>query len=59
MLLRQNGCGHEDGYLPPVHYRLESGTDGYFRLAVAHIPADEAVHRAGLFHVFFHFPDGV
>ncbi len=51
VLLGEHGGRHQHGYLLVVHYRLEGGTDGYLRLAVTDIAADQPVHRPGFFHV--------
>ena len=57
MLLGQHGGGHQDGDLFAVHDRLEGGPQGHLGLAVAHIAADQAVHRAGVLHIMLDFGD--
>ena len=46
VLLGQDGGGHQDGDLLAVHHRFEGGAQRHLGLAVAHIAADQAVHRA-------------
>ena len=58
MLLRENGRGHEDGDLFPLHDRFERGANGHFSFAVTDVAADQPVHRLGRFHVFFGRDDG-
>ena len=58
MLLRQYGSRHQHRHLHPFVDRFESGPQGHLGLAVAHIAADEAIHRLGDFHIVFDFIDG-
>ncbi|CDE94401.1 unknown [Acidaminococcus sp. CAG:542] len=58
MLLGQHCGGGQHRHLFPVHDRLEGGPDGYFRLPIAHVPAQEPFHGYGLFHVRLDFGDG-
>lgn len=58
MLLDKQRGGHEHGHLLAVLHGLEGGTQCDFGFAEAHVAADEAVHRHGLFHVGFNFVDG-
>ena len=51
VLLREHGGGHQYGRLHPVKDALHHGPQGHLRLAVAHVAAEQAVHRHGLFHV--------
>ena len=50
----QDGRGHKHGHLFAVAGGPEGGPDGDFRFPEAHVPANEAVHRCGLQHVFAH-----
>ncbi len=59
VLQREHGGGYEHGNLLAVHHGLESGANGNFRLAIAHITTNEAVHGALRFHVAFHSVNGV
>ena len=43
--------GREDRDLLAVHHRLERGAHGDFRLAVADVAAQQAIHRRRRFHV--------
>ena len=54
MLLRQDGRRHQDGHLFAVQDRLEGGAQGHLGLAIAHVAADEAVHRLRSLHIFLH-----
>ena len=54
VLQGEDGCRHQHGHLFIVGHRLEGGPDGDFGFAEAHVAADEAVHRVGLFHVALH-----
>ena len=47
MLLRQDGCGHENRHLSAALHDFERCPDSYLRLAVADVPAHQAVHRFG------------
>ena len=58
MLLHEQRGGHEHGDLLAVLHGLERGAHGDFGFAEAHVAADQAIHRHGLFHVGFHFVDG-
>ena len=51
-LLGQNGGGAKVGHLLGVLHRLKGCPQRYFRLPVAHIPTDQAVHDFLTFHVF-------
>ena len=51
VLLGEHRRRHEDGRLPPVEHALHHGAQGDLGLAVAHVAAQEAIHRHGLFHV--------
>ena len=55
MLLCQHGGGHQHGHLFTVHHCLEGCPQRHLGLAVAHVAADQAVHRARLLHVGFDF----
>ena len=54
MLLGQDGGGHQHRHLLAVIHRLEGRPHRHFGLAVAHVAADQAVHRPQRFHVFLH-----
>ena len=47
VLLGQHGGGHQEHDLAAVGGRLERGPQRHLGLAVAHVAADQAVHRAG------------
>ena len=55
MLLRQYSGRDEHSHLFAAHYRLESRSQGHFRLAEANIAAQQPVHRLRLFHVRLDF----
>lgn len=57
MLEGKDGGGDHYRYLFGVGYRFEGGADGYFGFSEAYIAADEAVHGALFFHVFFYGND--
>ena len=54
MLVGQDGSGNQNGHLLAVADGFESRPDGYFSLAEAHVPADQAVHGLARLHVPFH-----
>ena len=58
MLLRQHRRGHQHRHLFALHHGFEGGADGDFRFAKAHVAANQAVHRPGLFHVRLRFGNG-
>ena len=47
----------EERHLLAVHHRLEGGAHGHFRLAVAHIAAEQPIHRRRRLHVVFDVRD--
>ena len=51
MLKREHGGRRQEPDLRAVHDRLERGAHRHFRLAIADIPAEQAVHRRRRFHV--------
>ena len=51
MLERQNGRRHQHRHLIALRHALEGGTHGDLGLAVAHVPAQQAVHGNGTLHV--------
>ena len=51
VLQRKDGSGHQHRHLLTVANGLESGPDGDFRLAEAHVAADQTVHRAVVLHI--------
>ncbi len=55
MLLRQHGGGHQHRHLLAVCNRFERRPQRHLRLSVTHIAADQAVHRARVFHIALHF----
>ena len=59
MLLRQYRGGNKQGRLFSVHYRFKCCPQGHFRLAVAHVAAQEPVHRYGFFHIRLNFGNGL
>ena len=54
VLLGEDRGGHEEHHLLAVLRRLEGGAQRHLGLAVAHVAADQAVHRARLLHVGAH-----
>ena len=52
MLEREDGSRYQDGNLLGIADSLECGPDSHFRLAEAHVTADQAVHRAVVLHIF-------
>ena len=54
MLLGEHGGGHEEHDLLAVLGGLEGRAQGDLGLAIADVPADQAVHRARLLHVGAH-----
>ncbi len=57
VLLREDGRGGEDRDLFAFHDGLEGGANRHLRFAEPDIAADEAIHRARLFHVAFGLGD--
>ena len=53
MLLRQNCGRHQIHNLLTLLNRLKCRPERYLRLAVSNVAADQAVHDAAAFHVFF------
>jgi hypothetical protein len=51
VLLGENRSRHEDSRLLSVLHALKARPQRHFRLAVAHVPAEQAVHRAWIFHI--------
>ncbi len=58
MLLRQHGGRHQDGHLFAIHHGLEGRPQRNLGFAVAHIAAQQAVHRAHALHIRLHILDG-
>ena len=58
VLLGENGGGNEHRHLLPSLHRLERRAEGDFRLAVAHIPDEQAIHRPRALHVALHLFGG-
>ncbi len=58
VLLREDGGGHEHHDLFAVHSGFEGGTQGDLGLAVAHVPAHQAIHRLRTLHVVLDLVDG-
>ena len=58
MLERQHGGRREHGDLLRIGDGLERGAHGHFRLAVAHVAAEQPVHGQIRFHVALHVFDG-
>jgi len=59
VLLSQNSRRHQDGHLFAVHDGLKGRTQGDFCLAVAHVAAQEPVHRTRGLHVLLDLIDGL
>ena len=53
MLLRKNRCRDKINHLFSLLYCLKRRTDGNFRLPVANIPTNQAVHDLRALHVLF------
>ncbi len=58
MLEAEDRGGREDRDLLAILHGLEGGAHGDFGLAVAHVAAEQAVHRRGGFHVVLDGADG-
>ena len=58
VLEREHRGGRQHGHLPRIADGLERRAHGHFRLAVAHVAAEQPVHRLGGFHIALHFLDG-
>ena len=58
VLEREHGGGREKRHLLAVHHRLERGAHRHFRLAVAHVAAQQPVHRRRRLHVALDVVDG-
>ena len=54
VLQRENRGRHQHSHLFAVAHGFESGTDGYFGLAEAHVAADQAVHGVQTLHIGLH-----
>ncbi len=50
----EHGRRREHRNLFAVLHRLERGAHGHFGLAIAHVAAEQAVHRRRRFHVVFY-----
>ncbi len=59
VLERQDGRRSEDRHLLAVHHCLERRAHRHFRLAVADVAAEQAVHRRRRLHVALDVGDGV
>ena len=57
MLEREHRRRREHGDLLAVHHRLERGAHGDFRLAVADVAAQQAIHRRRRFHIVLDLGD--
>ncbi len=55
---QRHGGGRKDGHLLAVAHGFERGAHDDFGLAVAHIAAEQAVHRLRAFHVALDIGDG-
>ena len=51
VLESQDRCRYQHSNLLGITDCLESGADGHFGLTESYVAADEAVHRAGIFHI--------
>src|SRR4029077_3185627 len=58
VLESQHRSWSEHGHLLGVGDRLERGAHSYFRLAVAHVAAKQAVHGLLTLHIALDIPDG-
>ncbi len=58
VLEAEHGGGREHGHLLAVLHGLEGGAHGHFGFAVAHVAAQQAVHRRRRFHVVLDGADG-
>ena len=57
VLLHQNGGRCQNGDLLTIHHSFEGGTETYFRFAVTHIAAQQAIHVPVRFHIMGDFLD--
>ena len=55
MLLRKHRSGHHHSHLLAINHSLEGRTNRNLGLAVAHVAAQQALHRLGLFHISLDF----
>ena len=53
MLLRQNGCWHQNRDLLTIANGFERGTHRHLRLSETHIATNQSVHRLRRFHIAF------
>ena len=51
MLFREDGGGHQYGHLLAVEHRHEGRSQGHLGLPIAHVAADQPVHRLGTGHI--------
>ena len=58
MLLGKHRCRHQQRRLLPVENALHHGAQRDLRLAVAHVAAEQAVHRRFALHIRFDLLDG-
>ena len=58
VLIRQHGCGREDGHLLRVSNHFERGAHGHFRLAITNVAAKQTVHGLRALQVAFHVHNG-
>ena len=58
MLLGKYSCRHKHCALLAVHHCLKGSPERYFGLTIAHIAAEQAVHRARALHVALDLRDG-
>ena len=58
MLLREDRRRHEKRHLLAILHRFKRCANGNLRLAIPHIPADQAVHDAWTLHVALGRLDG-
>ena len=57
MLPGKDGGRHQHRTLFAVHHTFKGGADGNLGLSKANVPAQQTVHRGGLFHIVLDFPD--
>ncbi len=58
VLKGEHGSGRQDDHLLAVAERFEGGAHDHFGLPVAHVAAQQAIHRLSALHIALDFGDG-